>query len=146
MFFAANSHTSYPAVLRAASSLVDYKVTEFRKRSKLVVAEAADRKRWEKIGVRPLMRKSRLAQKAIYAILEGKPVRRQDLGGFYPSCHWLSIGWKRTVFDVLDDTESPVASPSQRDQFTALDCPGAFFLGTLNLVAAEGRTKRFDSK
>jgi hypothetical protein len=63
-------------------SLVDYKVTEFRKRSKLVVAEAADRKRWEKIGVRPLMRKSQLTQKTVYGILSGKPVRRQTLAAF----------------------------------------------------------------
>jgi hypothetical protein len=60
-------------------SLVDYKVTEFRKWSKLVVPEAADRKRWEKIGVRALMSKSRLSQKAVYAIINGQPVRPNTL-------------------------------------------------------------------
>jgi hypothetical protein len=63
-------------------SLLDYKVTEFRKKSNLLVAEEPDRRRWKKIGVRPLMRKSELTQKTVYAILEGKPVRRQTIAAF----------------------------------------------------------------
>jgi hypothetical protein len=33
-------------------------------------------------GVRELMRKSRLSQKAVYSILNGQPVRRSTLGTF----------------------------------------------------------------
>jgi hypothetical protein len=63
-------------------SLVDYKITEFRKRSKLVIADASDRRRWKRMGVRPMMRKSGLSQKAVSAIIEGEPVRRQTLATF----------------------------------------------------------------
>jgi hypothetical protein len=63
-------------------SLVDYKVTEFRKRSKMVVAGLADRERWSNLGVRAAMRKSSLSQTTVYAILEGKPTRRQTLATF----------------------------------------------------------------
>jgi hypothetical protein len=44
-------------------SLVDFKVHEFRKAAKMGVAEASDRKRWKKAGVRQLMRNSGLSQK-----------------------------------------------------------------------------------
>src|SRR6266850_2304596 len=49
------------------------------KTAKMVVAEASDRKRWKKIGVRELMRKSKLSQKAVYSIMNGQPVRRSTL-------------------------------------------------------------------
>lgn len=61
------------------SSLVDFKAHEFSKKSNMVVADASDRKRWKKIGVRQIMRKTGLSQKAVYAILIGKPVRLQTL-------------------------------------------------------------------
>jgi hypothetical protein len=64
------------------SSLVDFKVHEFRKKLNMVVADASDRKRWEKIGVRQIMRKARLSQKVVYAVLEGKPIRRETLATF----------------------------------------------------------------
>jgi len=63
-------------------SLVDFKVHEFRKTSKMVVAEPSDRKRWKKIGVRRLIRKSVLSQKTVYAILDGQPVRLRTLATF----------------------------------------------------------------
>jgi len=64
------------------SSLLDFKLKEYRKASKMVVADASDRRRWKKAGVRLLMRKSRLSQKALYAILNGEPVRRATLETF----------------------------------------------------------------
>jgi hypothetical protein len=63
-------------------SLVDFKLTEYRKNSKMVVAEASDGKRWKRAGMREMMRKSGLSQKAVYAIIEGQPVRRHTLATF----------------------------------------------------------------
>jgi hypothetical protein len=63
-------------------SLLDFKLKEYRKAAKMVVAEAVDRRRWRKLGVRNLIRKSRLSQKAVYAILDGEPVRRSTLVNF----------------------------------------------------------------
>jgi hypothetical protein len=63
-------------------SLVDFKVHEFRKKSNMVVADASDRKTWEKIGIRQIMRKSGLTQKPVYAIINGQPVRRTTLAAF----------------------------------------------------------------
>jgi hypothetical protein len=63
-------------------SLVDFKLSEFRKATNMVVAVTSDRNRWKKAGVRRLMRKSKLSQKAVYAIIEGLPVRRQTLATF----------------------------------------------------------------
>jgi hypothetical protein len=63
-------------------SMVDFKVPEFRKSAKMAVAEASDRLRWKKVGVRNLIRKSRLSQKAVYAILDGQPVRLRTLATF----------------------------------------------------------------
>jgi hypothetical protein len=62
--------------------LLDFKLKEYRKAAKMVVAEASDRRRWEKAGVRLLMRKSRLSQKAVYAIINGEPVRLRTLATF----------------------------------------------------------------
>jgi hypothetical protein len=63
-------------------SLVDFKLTEFRKTSKMVIAASSDRKRWKKAGVRRAMRTSGLSQKVVYAIIQGLPVRRQTLKTF----------------------------------------------------------------
>ena len=63
-------------------SLLDFKLKEYRKAEKMVVAEASDRKKWEKAGVRNLIRRSNLSQKAVYAILSGQPVRRSTLAAF----------------------------------------------------------------
>ena len=63
-------------------SLVDFKLAEFRKCTKMVEAVASDRNRWKKAGVRRLMRRSKLCQKAVYAIIEGQPVRRHTLATF----------------------------------------------------------------
>lgn len=63
-------------------SMVDFKVAEFRKSSKFVIAEASDRKRWRASGVRVVIRKSGLSPTTVYAILNGKPVRRSTLVNF----------------------------------------------------------------
>jgi hypothetical protein len=48
----------------------------------MAVANVADRRRWKKTGVRNLIRKSKLSQKAVYAILNGQPVRASTLAIF----------------------------------------------------------------
>jgi hypothetical protein len=63
-------------------SLLDFKLKEYRKAAKKVVAEVSDRRRWRKAGVRKLIRRSLLSQKAVYAILDGEPVRRSTLLNF----------------------------------------------------------------
>jgi hypothetical protein len=64
------------------ASLVDFKVHEFRKKSNMVVADVSDRKRWKKIGVRQIIRKSGLTQKPVYAIINRQPVRKSTLAVF----------------------------------------------------------------
>jgi hypothetical protein len=63
-------------------SMVDFKLTEFRKATNMVVAVTSDRNRWKEAGVRGLMRRSKLSQKAVYAIIGGQPVRRHTLATF----------------------------------------------------------------
>lgn len=69
-------------------SLLDFKLKEYRA-TKMVVAEASDRSRWKKAGVRRLIRKSKLSQKAVYAILSGKGVRPQTLATFRSAAELL---------------------------------------------------------
>jgi len=78
-------------------SLLDFKLHEFRERRKSVAADPTDIKRWEKFGVRPLMRKSGLSQKVVYAILAGAPVRPRTLAAFKKACHEFNVGTS-TVF------------------------------------------------
>jgi hypothetical protein len=63
-------------------SILDFKLKEYGNESKMVIARETDRKRWRKLGVRHLMRKSGLSQKTVYAILDGEPVRRTTLANF----------------------------------------------------------------
>jgi len=63
-------------------SILDFKLKEYGNESKMVIASGADRKRWRKLGIRYLMRKSNLSQTTVYAILDGEPVRRQTLALF----------------------------------------------------------------
>jgi hypothetical protein len=63
-------------------SILDFKPKEYGNESKMVIADSPDRKRWRKLGIRYLRRKSDLSQKAVYAILDGKPVRRSTLVNF----------------------------------------------------------------
>jgi len=63
-------------------SLVDFKVKEYRKKIMMAVAPATDRKKWKELGIRPLIRRSRLAQATVYDIVEGRPVKNATLGFF----------------------------------------------------------------
>jgi hypothetical protein len=49
---------------------------------KFAVADSSERKEWAKIGVRQLMRATRLTQKTVYSILSGKGVRQQTMAMF----------------------------------------------------------------
>jgi hypothetical protein len=62
------------------TSMVDFETFLYEKSRN--VADVSERKRWSAIGVRRLMRESTLAQKTIYKILIGKPVRPQTLSTF----------------------------------------------------------------
>ena len=63
-------------------SMLDFQVHLFEEQGRLVVAGAAERKRWAKEGVRKLMRKTDLSQKAVYAIITGQAVRPNTLETF----------------------------------------------------------------
>jgi hypothetical protein len=63
-------------------SLLDFKVNQFRKASKMIIADLSDRNRWKRFGVREMMRKSRLSQKTVYAIINGQTVRPSTLATF----------------------------------------------------------------
>jgi len=63
-------------------SMVDSDIFIYEKRTRLVIADPSERKRWSAIGVRRLIRESGLSQKAVYKILAGESVRRQTLSGF----------------------------------------------------------------
>jgi len=48
----------------------------------MVIAQESDRAKWSKIPVRELIRRSKLSQKAVYAILGAKQVRQKTLSIF----------------------------------------------------------------
>jgi hypothetical protein len=60
-------------------SMLDSQVYVYEKQKKTVVADASERKSWSAIGVRRLMRESKLSQAPISNAIKGKPVRRQTL-------------------------------------------------------------------
>jgi hypothetical protein len=60
-------------------SLVDFKVLQYRPADKMVAAGDALRAQLAKIGMRELMRRTRLSQHTLEAILKGKAVRRATL-------------------------------------------------------------------
>jgi hypothetical protein len=60
-------------------SLLDFKVLEYRPRGNMVVAAPTLRDEIVRRGLRESMRKTGLSQKAVYAIINGKPVRRNTL-------------------------------------------------------------------
>ena len=62
--------------------MLDSVVHVYEKQRKRIVADASDRRRWKKIGVRMLIRRSMLSQKAVYEIIQGQPVRRLTLATF----------------------------------------------------------------
>jgi DNA polymerase type B, organellar and viral len=60
-------------------SMVDPQSYVYEKQGNMVVADASDRKSWSAIGVRRLMRESKLSQAPVSNTIKGKPVRRQTL-------------------------------------------------------------------
>ncbi len=60
-------------------SMIDSDIRVFEKQSKLVIADPSERKRWSDIGLRRLMRESKLSQDPVSKAIKGKPVRRQTL-------------------------------------------------------------------
>jgi hypothetical protein len=63
-------------------SMTDFEVKQFRKQNKMVVAPISDRKRWKEVGIRPLIRRSGLAQATVYDIVQGRPVKKGTFGIF----------------------------------------------------------------
>ena len=60
-------------------SMLDSQVYVYEKQRKTAVADASERKSWSDIGVRRLMRESKLSQAPVSNAIKGKPVRRQTL-------------------------------------------------------------------
>lgn len=56
-------------------SMVDPDIYVYEKRTKLAIADLSERKRWSAIGVRRLIRESKLSQAPVSNALKGKPVR-----------------------------------------------------------------------
>jgi hypothetical protein len=60
-------------------SMVDSDIYIYEKRTKLVIADPAERKNWKAIGLRRLMRVTKLSQAAVSNALKGIPVRCRTL-------------------------------------------------------------------
>src|SRR5215469_14804069 len=60
-------------------SMIDSDVYIYEKRTKLLIADPSERKKWSAIGLRRLMRESKLSQTPVSNALQGKPVRPQTL-------------------------------------------------------------------
>jgi hypothetical protein len=63
-------------------SMLDPKIQTYGPSGKLAVADSSERSEWVKIGVRQLMRATRLTQRTVYSILSGKGVRHQTMAMF----------------------------------------------------------------
>jgi hypothetical protein len=63
-------------------SMLDPNIQTYGPKGKFVVADSFERKAWAKIGVRQLMRATKLTQKTVYSILSGKGVRKQTMTVF----------------------------------------------------------------
>jgi hypothetical protein len=60
-------------------SMLDFGVQVYEKQGKMVVADASERRGWSLIGLRCLMRESKLSQEPVSKAIKGKPVRIQTL-------------------------------------------------------------------
>jgi hypothetical protein len=60
-------------------SMIDSDIFIYEKRTKLVVADPLERNGWSAIGVRRLIRESKLSQAPVSNALRGKPVRFRTL-------------------------------------------------------------------
>src|SRR5215831_15593290 len=63
-------------------SMLDSETHVFEKQGRMAVADVSDRMRWRASGVRAAIRKSGLSPTTVYAIFEGRPVRRNTLENF----------------------------------------------------------------
>ena len=63
-------------------SMLDPNIQTYGPSGKFAVAENSERKGWAKIGIRQLMRATRLTQRTVYSILSGKGVRQQTMAIF----------------------------------------------------------------
>jgi hypothetical protein len=63
-------------------SLIDSKVKVFNQAKGMVVADRSTRTRGRQIGPRELIRRTKLSQKAVYAVLNGERVRQHTLDIF----------------------------------------------------------------
>ena len=63
-------------------SMLDPKIQIYGHTGKLVVADEYERREWRKIGVRKLMRATKLTQATIYSIVRGEGVRPQTMAVF----------------------------------------------------------------
>jgi len=59
--------------------MLDFSIQVYEKQRKMVIADASERKEWSLIGLRRLMRESKLSQDPVSKAIKGKPVRRQTL-------------------------------------------------------------------
>lgn len=63
-------------------SMIDPSIHLYVPQKGICIADSSERKRWSEIGVRELIRRSRLSQTTVYKILSGEPVRNYVLSGF----------------------------------------------------------------
>jgi hypothetical protein len=72
-------------------SMVDSDIYIYERRTKLVIADPAERKKWSVIGPRKLMRESKLSQEPVSNVLKGKPVRPRTLSIIRQTTDRLSV-------------------------------------------------------
>ena len=60
-------------------SMLDFGIHVYEKQRKMVVADASERKKWSAIGLRRLIRESKLSQEPVSRAIKGDPVRHQTL-------------------------------------------------------------------
>jgi hypothetical protein len=60
-------------------SMLDSDIYVYEKRTKLVIADPAERRKWSAMGLRRLMRESRLSQAPISNAIKGKPIKLRTL-------------------------------------------------------------------
>jgi len=72
--------------------MLDPKIQIYGKTRKLVFADEDEIKEWRKIGIRKLMRATKLTQPPIYSILSGKGVRPQTMSVFRTELNiWVGV-------------------------------------------------------
>ena len=60
-------------------SMLDFGIHVYEKQRRMVAADASERNQWSAIGLRRLMRESKLSQEPVSKAIKSKPVRRQTL-------------------------------------------------------------------